>query len=52
MTIEVEGSEYRLQPGDMMVVNPGAHHKVIRTGAFLCRVITVNCGGPDDRFEN
>lgn len=52
MAIEVEGSEYRLQPGDMIVVNPGAHHKVSRDGEFLCRVITVNCGGPDDRYED
>jgi mannose-6-phosphate isomerase-like protein (cupin superfamily) len=52
MTIEVEGSEYCLQPGDMMVVNPGARHNVCRDGEFLCRVITVNCCGVDDRFED
>ena len=50
MTIEVEGAMYRLQPGDMIVVNAGAHHKVSREGEFLCRVITVNCGGPHDRY--
>ena len=52
MIIEVEGSEYPLDPGDMIVVNPGARHMVNRNGKFLCRVITVNCGGPNDRYED
>jgi quercetin dioxygenase-like cupin family protein len=51
MRVEVEGKEHELAAGDMIVVNPGAWHEVRRTGEFLCRVITVNCGGPDDRFE-
>ncbi|KAF0145311.1 MAG: hypothetical protein FD156_1142 [Nitrospirae bacterium] len=51
MVIEIEGAGYRLKEGDMMVVNPGAFHEVKRDGEFLCRVLTVNCGGPNDRYE-
>jgi mannose-6-phosphate isomerase-like protein (cupin superfamily) len=51
MTIEVEGIDYTLRPGDMIIVNPGAFHQIRRQGEFLCRVITVNCGGISDRFE-
>lgn len=51
MTIEVEHREYHLEPGDMMVVNPGAFHEIKRAGKFLCRVITVNCLGKNDKIE-
>ena len=51
MTIEVEGADYTLEPGDLIVVQPGAAHQIRREGEFLCRVITVNCGGMRDRFE-
>ena len=51
MNVEVEGADYSLQPGDMLVVNPRSFHEVKRDGEFLCRVITVNCGGVNDRFE-
>lgn len=52
MTIEVEGTDYMLTPGDMIIVNPGSFHQIRREGEFLCRVITVNCGGASDRFEH
>ncbi|HJQ71317.1 MAG TPA: cupin domain-containing protein [Blastocatellia bacterium] len=51
MTIEVEGTDYRLAAGDMILVNPGAAHEV-KPGEdrFICRVIAVNSGGPADKF--
>jgi len=50
MIIEVEGIDYCLAPGGMIVVNPGAAHlvKPERT-EFICRVVTVNCGGASDK---
>jgi len=51
MIIEVEGTEFALSPGDMIIVRPGTYHQIRRGGEFLCRVFTVNCGGPDDRYE-
>jgi quercetin dioxygenase-like cupin family protein len=51
MTIEVEGIDYSLAPGDVLVVKPRAVHEVKRKGAFLCHVLTVNCGGAKDRFN-
>ena len=52
MVIEVEGSPYRLMPGDMMIVNPGTVHEVRPEGTeFLCRVVTTNCGGPADKYR-
>lgn len=51
MCIEVEGQDYQLSAGDVIVVNPGAYHQVKQEGSFLCRVITVNCGGGADRHE-
>ena len=51
MKIEVEGTEYHMKEGDMVVVNPGALHEVKREGEFLCRVLTANCGGPQDKYE-
>lgn len=51
MTIEVEGTDYAMLPGDTIVVLPGAYHHIRRDGEFLCRVFTVNCGGVKDRFE-
>ena|SRR5215471_16934260 len=51
MVIEVDGQDYDLSAGDMIVVNPGAVHAVKPEGTeFLCRVVTVNCGGQADRF--
>ncbi|HUU83383.1 MAG TPA: cupin domain-containing protein [Phycisphaerae bacterium] len=52
MQIDVDEDEHTLREGDMIVVPPGALHEVRREGSFLCRVITVNCGGPKDRCEN
>lgn len=50
MTIEVEGHDYALSPGDMIVVNSGATHQVKPEGTqFLCRVVTTNCGGAADK---
>jgi quercetin dioxygenase-like cupin family protein len=51
MTIEVEGTDYTLSPGDTIVVLPGACHQIRRDGEFLCRVFTVNCGGEKDKYE-
>lgn len=52
MTIEVEGVEYSLKAGDTIVVNPGSLHEVLpRENEFLCKVVTVNCGGEADRHE-
>lgn len=51
MQIEVDGYEYYLSSGDMMIINPGTAHEVKRQGSqFLCRVVTLNCGGGTDRF--
>ena len=50
MRIEVEGLEYQLGPGDLIVVKPGAVHEVLRGANFLCGVLTANCGGTEDKF--
>jgi mannose-6-phosphate isomerase-like protein (cupin superfamily) len=51
MTIEVEGKTYHLKSGDMIVVNPQAFHEVKPDGTeFLCRVVTSNCGGSEDKY--
>jgi mannose-6-phosphate isomerase-like protein (cupin superfamily) len=51
MAIEVEGEDYLLSEGDMIVVSPNAVHEVKPAGTeFLCRVVTVNCGGANDKF--
>jgi mannose-6-phosphate isomerase-like protein (cupin superfamily) len=52
MTIEVEGTDYTLSPGDTIVVLPGAYHQIRREGEYLCRVFTINCGGVEDRKED
>ncbi|HKG23905.1 MAG TPA: cupin domain-containing protein [Blastocatellia bacterium] len=51
MVIEVEGLDYCLKAGDMIVVNPGAVH-LVKTGRgdFLCRLVSVNCGGAKDKY--
>lgn len=52
MVIEVEGVDHTLSAGDMIVVNPGAIHAVKPEGTeFLCRVVTVNCGGASDKYK-
>ena len=51
MSIEVEGVEYRMKEGDMIVVNPGSLHEVKREGEFLCRVVTANSGGQQDKYD-
>ena len=51
MGIEVEEQLYVLRQGDMIVVNPTAKHEVKhQTSDFLCRVVTINCGGHSDKF--
>src|SRR5215216_232600 len=51
MIIEVEGTDYTLAAGDMIVVNPSAAHEVKPEEAeFICRVVTVNCGGASDKY--
>ncbi len=50
MIIEVEGVNYPLSTGDVIVVNREARHEVKPQGKeFLCRVMTVNCGGSSDK---
>jgi len=52
LVIEVERVNYPLSAGDMIVVNPGACHEVRPQGKeFLCRVVTVNCGGACDKYD-
>jgi quercetin dioxygenase-like cupin family protein len=52
MTIEVEGDTFTLSSGDAIVVLPGACHYVQRDkSSFLCRTITVNCGGESDKYD-
>lgn len=51
MVIDVVGRDYLLLPGDMIVVNPNAIHEVKpQRTKFLCRVVTLNCGGTLDKF--
>ena len=51
MTIEVEGRDYSLGPGDMIVVNPESWHEVKPCGTdFLCRVVVVCYRGAEDRY--
>jgi quercetin dioxygenase-like cupin family protein len=51
MKIEVEGQDYVLLAGDMIVVHPGAAHEVKPKGTkFICRVVTANCGGNADKY--
>ncbi len=50
MYMEVAGETYGLGAGDMIIINPGMAHEVLRQGSFLCRVITPDCGGPADKF--
>ena len=50
MLIEVEGVDYRLEAGDMIVIRPGACHAVKPEGSrFLCCVVAANCRGKADR---
>jgi quercetin dioxygenase-like cupin family protein len=52
MRIEVEGKDYVLLAGDMIVVNPGAVHEVKPAGTeFLCRVVTANCISRSDKYS-
>lgn len=51
MSIDIEGQLYSILAGDMIVVNPGAVHQVKPEGCeFICRVISVNCGGMADKY--
>lgn len=51
MEVVVAGKPFKLQRDDMIVVNPGTTHEVMRTGKFLCRVITANCHGASDKYR-
>ena len=51
MTIEVESKTYKLLQGDTLIVHPFSVHEVKSEGTqFLCRVITLNCQGKQDKF--
>lgn len=53
MMIEVEREVYELGHGDMIVVPPFSRHKVLgEKTEFLCRVVSVNCGGKRDKHLN
>ncbi len=52
LTVEVEGADYAMSAGDMLVVFPGARHLVKSQQPFLCRFVTVNCGGAADKFTD
>lgn len=51
MVIEVDGQDYKLNTGDMIVVNPNSVHEVKRETEFLCQTVTVNCGGEKDKIK-
>jgi quercetin dioxygenase-like cupin family protein len=51
LTIEVDGVDYYLSQGDTLVVQPDAVHQVKNNDhRYICRVITLNCGGEKDKF--
>lgn len=51
MAIEIDGTDYSLSRGDMVIVGPGTPHFVRPSrDPFLCRVITVHCRGADDKY--
>jgi mannose-6-phosphate isomerase-like protein (cupin superfamily) len=53
MLIEVEEVNHQLHEGDMIIINPGRIHEVIKLpgrSEFLCQVIAVNFGGASDKF--
>ena len=59
MNIEVENRTFTLGRGDMIIINPGASHRVIidekvppgKREKFLCRVVTANCVGEIDKYQ-
>lgn len=51
MAIEIGERTYVLEAGDMIAVLPGTVHQVMPDETtFLCRVISVNCGGIADKY--
>ncbi len=49
--IEAKGVNYPLETGDMLIVNPGVVHEVKPSGTeFMCRVVTLQCKGDQDKF--
>ena len=49
--IEIEGKTYRLVSEDLIIVPPLSVHQVInKRNKYLCRVITINCRGEQDKF--
>ena len=51
MVIDIQGDDYSLSSGDMIVVNPGTVHEVKPKGTeFLSRVVTLHCGGAEDKY--
>ncbi len=52
MQMEVDDRLYELAAGDMIVVLPGAKHLVKQSKeCFLCRVLTVDCAGEEDKYK-
>ena len=50
MSVYVAGQIYPLVQGDTIIVNPWAVHEVLQRGEFLAQVLTVKCGGVQDKF--
>jgi mannose-6-phosphate isomerase-like protein (cupin superfamily) len=51
LLIEIEHVDHLLYGGDAIVVLPGAVHHIKPSGhRFLCRVISIDCAGPADKF--
>ena len=52
VVLEVEGKTYHLRQGDALVVHPFSVHEVKKGDTpFLCRVVTLNCGGQKDKYR-
>jgi quercetin dioxygenase-like cupin family protein len=52
VVVEVEGKTYCLEQHDTLVVHPFSVHEVKKGEVqFLCKVITLNCGGEKDKFR-
>ncbi len=48
--IEVERSTYTLKSGETVIIPKDAVHEVKRESHFTAQVVTVNCGGIEDKY--
>ena len=52
VVVEVEGKNYRLRQHDTLVIHPFSVHEVKKGDMqFLCKVVTLNCGGEKDKYR-